>query len=152
MGLEGIAKIQKAILELPSIMSRASTDAAAELEDVIEQQFAQGIDPYGNAWAELKPSTLQRGRTPPPGTDTGALRAVHVTPLQSAGIRVEFDEQYASFYGAKRPLVPNADSFASSSWYRAIVVGYSNAILKNGGWRAAGADVEDDAPMSHAAE
>lgn len=150
-GLDGITQIRKAVLELPRLMSRASTDAAEYLEDVIEAQFAAGVDAYGNPWKPLAESTIRRGRQDPPGTDTEAMRAVHVTPLQSAGVLVEFSEDYASYYAAVRPLVPDEGNFEASSWYKAIVVAYSDAILKNGGWRAAGAEV-DESPMSAAAE
>ncbi len=141
-GLDGITKIRSAILALPQAMSQATTDAAENLEDVINAQFDAGVDPYGNAWEPLAESTLRRGRTPPPGTDTEALRAVHVTPLQGAGIRVEFDEQYAEYFSAVRSLVPDSAPFEESAWYNAIVVAYSDAMLGNGGWRAAGGEVD----------
>ena len=142
-GLEGITQMRKAIVNLPRLMSQASTDAAEYLEDVIEAQFAEGVDAYGNPWRELAESSIRRGRTPPPGTDTEALRAVHVTPLQSAGVLVEFSEDYAEYYATVRPIVPDEDNFEASSWYKAVVVAYSDAMLKNGGWRVAGAEVED---------
>lgn len=150
-GLEGITALRKAIVEMPRVMSRASTDAAEYLEEVIEAQFEAGVDPYGNPWRDLADSTIRRGRTPPPGTDTEAMRAVHVTPLQSAGVLVEFDVDYAEYFNASRPLIPDYDGFETSSWYKAIVVAYSDAMLGNGGWRAAGAEV-DDSEMLQAAE
>ncbi len=142
-GLDGIKRIRSAILELPRAMSQASTDAAENLETVIEVQFQAGVDPYGNPWRPLAESTMRRGRTPPPGTDTEALRAVHVTPLQHAGVRVTFDEEYAEYFNFARPLVPDYDNFEESSWYNAIVVAYSDAMLGNGGWRTAGGEVSE---------
>ena len=158
-GLDGIEMIRSAVLQLPRVMSQATRDAADELEDLIEKQFQLGLDPYGTEWAPLAESTIRRGRNPPPLTDEGLLRAAHVAPLQSAGIIVEFDEDYASFHQEgtdnmpARRLVPEPASFNQSAWYGAIVVGYSNAILKNGGWRAAGGDVDASVPdLAHAAE
>jgi hypothetical protein len=157
-GGDGLTKIRAAALTMPKVMSQASRDAAEELEDLIEALFAHGVDPFGNAWEDLRPSTLKKGRHPPPLTDEGVLRAVHVAPLQSAGLEVDFPEDYAEFHQsgtsrmAKRQLVPEPEEFDASKWKQAIVVGYSNAILKNGGWRAAGADVDESSPMSAAAE
>lgn len=149
VGLDGIYKAQAAILNLPRAMSQATTDAADLLEDVIEQQFDQGHDPYGEPWAPLQPSTLRRGRRPPPLTDEGALRAVRVDPQQHAGIVVAFDEDYAVFHQLgtsrmlQRRLVPDESTFQQSLWYQPIVEAYSNAFLKNGGWREGGASVTD---------
>jgi phage gpG-like protein len=143
-GLRGITKVREAVLKLPRFMSRASTDAADLLEDSIEHQFDTGTDPFGGPWAPLAASTMRRGRTPPPLTDEGLLRAVHVVPLQSAGVLVEFDEEYASFHQTgtskmpKRQLAPEPEQFTSSSWYGAVVYAYANAFDGQGGWRVYG--------------
>jgi phage gpG-like protein len=157
-GGDGLTKIRAAALTMPKVMSQASRDAAEELEDLIEAQFAHGVDPFGEEWAALSPATLKKGRHPPPLTDEGLLRAAHVAPLQSAGLEVSFDEDYAEFHQSgtgrmpKRQLVPEPEQFDQSKWKQAIVVAYSNAILKNGGWRAAGAEVDEASPLSAAAE
>lgn len=156
-GLEGINQAKKAVLELPRVMSQASTDAADNLRDVVDLQFQMGHNPYGRGWAPLSESTLRRGRRPPPLTNEGALNSPHIAPLQSAGVIVDFDEEYASFHQTgtrgmpQRKIVPEPSSFVTSLWYGAVVEAYSNAILHNGGWRTAGADVEES-PMAHAAE
>jgi phage gpG-like protein len=148
VGLEGMQRIESAVLALPRLMSRATRDAADLLEDTIHAQFEAGVDPYGMPWAPLAESTMKRGRTPPPLTDSGALAAVRVDPLQSAGILVAFDEDYARYHQSgtsrmpQRRLVPDDGNFQHSLWYPPIVEAYSNAMLRNGGWRAAGADEE----------
>jgi hypothetical protein len=136
----GLDKIRGVVLELPRLMSRAATDAVDLLEDVITEQFANGTDPYGEKWAakaDGSPSHLE---------DSGALSAFDIRALPGSGIVVSFGEDYAQYHQsgtskmAQRRLVPDEGDFNRSLWYAPIVEAYSNAILKDAGWRAAGAD------------
>ena len=85
--------------------------AAPRIDYAIEQEFAEGRDPYGNAWARLRPATLAKGRTPPPLTDTGAMReSVTVRPTPH-GLYITVDwpahfHQRGTKYMAARPILP----------------------------------------------
>ena len=78
--------------------------------------------------------------------DSGALSAFDIRALPGSGIVVSFGEDYAQYHQsgtskmAQRRLVPDEGDFNRSLWYPPIVEAYSNAILKDAGWRAAGAD------------
>ena len=147
--------MSKTILEASRVMSRASTDAVDLIEDLIEQQFDAGVDTDGDAWAPLAESTKRRGRQDPPLDDTGALRVPAVEALQSAGIRISYEEDYAGYHQSgtsrmpARKLVPDQDRLPQA-WQMAIVEAYNNAFYGNAGWRAAGAEVSED--TAHAAE
>lgn len=71
---------------VPAVASRAVSD---DLADAIEAEFHVGVDPYGEAWVPLAEATLAKGRTPPPLTDTGAMRrSTQVRPMPSAGVSI----------------------------------------------------------------
>jgi hypothetical protein len=146
-GLDDIHKAGEAILKLPKVMSRATTDAADLIDDVIQHDFDVGQNPYEEPWAPLMPSTIKRGRHPPPLTDTEALRAVNCEPLQHAGLKIEFDSDYATFHQtgtahmAQRQLVPEEGQELPPRWNDAIVEAYEHAVegwAKKLGWRAGG--------------
>ena len=48
--------------------------AAPSLDALVQQEFDRGTNPYGTAWKPLAASTVARGRSAPPLTDTGAMR------------------------------------------------------------------------------
>lgn len=50
------------LAELEDIPSRVTSAVAEGINDQIQEQFAAGQDPYGNAWAPLLPSTVRRKR------------------------------------------------------------------------------------------
>ena len=87
-----LGRLTDNLRRLAEVPSRSSKFAAEQLATAIDHQFTNGVDPYGNPWAPLKPSTLKKGRTPPPLTDTHATRdSVDVTPMSGAGIKVTID-------------------------------------------------------------
>lgn len=62
---------------------------AKRLEGLIQEQFDAGSDPYGNSWAPLADYTIERGRTPPPLTDTGEMRGdLRVRPARGAVVEI----------------------------------------------------------------
>ena len=67
--------LARALRELSTVPSQISTELAAGFTARMAAGYAAGTDPHGDAWADLKPSTLAKGRTPPPLTDTGAMAA-----------------------------------------------------------------------------
>ena len=156
VGLQGIQALADAIgVELPRVMSRAATDAADNISDLIDAQFDAGVGPWGNPWAPLAESTKRKGRQDPPLDDEGVLRSPVVEALQGAGIRISYDEDYAEFHQngtsrmPQRMLVP-PEGTISPAWNAAIVEAYNDAFNGMGGWRAAGAQVTED--LAQAAE
>lgn len=57
MALEGI---RSALRELTRVPSRTSAAGAAAIEKLWRKNYRAGLDPYGNAWAPLRPSTIAR--------------------------------------------------------------------------------------------
>ena len=106
-------------LKLLAISVDTYTDAVAKMRDsiatVIEQEFATGTNPSGEEWAPLRPSTLKRGRHPPPLTATGTMRRGVVVTAHPHKITVDIPAPYASFHQdgtekmAQRAMLPNAD-------------------------------------------
>lgn len=93
MGWDGdiskIGRLAENVGRLASVPSRASKRVSKEIRALIEEQFDHGADPYGTSWAPLAPATLDKGRSPPPLTDTRAMRdALRVTPTAGAGVAI----------------------------------------------------------------
>ena len=61
------------LADLANVPSRAARAVAFDLEGFVRGEFAEGVDPYGDPWTELADATLDKGRHPPPLTDTGEL-------------------------------------------------------------------------------
>lgn len=115
------ASIRK-LAEVPAQVAKGASEAIAQQ---IQDDFAAGLDPYGNAWEPLAEATLDKGRTPPPLTDTGAMRdSVSVTPMAGAGISITIDDpavhhQYGTINMPARPVFPNQRELPDT-WQRAI--------------------------------
>lgn len=126
MSVRNLDQLARNIGRLAAVPSRMAPAASREISRLIERQFSEGRDPYGRAWAPLKPSTLARGRRPPPLTDTGRMRgAVEVRPMQGAGIEITFGSatpaifhQYGTKKMAARPMLPRGTF--PSTWARAL--------------------------------
>jgi hypothetical protein len=89
-----MGQLAQRVADLASVPSRASRRVATELTGLIEEEFREGADPYGNAWAPLTETTLRlRSQTgEPPLTDYGAMRAsLLVRPQTGAGVAIEID-------------------------------------------------------------
>ena len=104
------------VADLAEVPSRASAAIAGDLEGLIQDEFDAGTDPYGQPWKALAPATVARGRTAPPLTDTGAMRAsAHVRPMRPAGVALSIDHPAAPHQtgwsgpqgtGPARPILP----------------------------------------------
>jgi len=124
--------------KLAEVPSRASGEVARELTKELQIEFATGTDPYGKPWAPLKPSTLARGRHPPPLTASGALaRGTEVTPMQHAGVQIVLGMPYGFFHQrgtvkmeARKPL---PDKAMPRQWQQIINTAVSNAFHKRMG-------------------
>jgi phage gpG-like protein len=111
-GDAALATITRALNELASVPSRAAADACDGIEALIQKEFDDGAGPYGDPWKALAKSTVARGRSAPPLTDSGELRNVTVRPTAGSGISVELGEDYGAFHQVgtgnmpARPILP----------------------------------------------
>ena len=116
------------LADLARLPSRVSARVAEDIGAAIQSEFDGGQDPYGNAWQKLAPATLDRGRTPPPLTDSGAMRgSLRVSPLPRAGVGITIDHPAAPHQtgwsgpqgsGPARPILPAG--VMPATWNRAI--------------------------------
>jgi phage gpG-like protein len=133
-----IAQFAKRLEDLARVPSRAAAEVSRELRVLIDHEFASGKGPYGESWRKLAPYTIEKGRTPPPLTDTGAMRAsVRVAPMGRAGVSIVIGAAYAKFHqfgwhhhwvnarGPKRPMLPQGRKLPFS-WQTVI----ERAVLK----------------------
>jgi hypothetical protein len=95
----GLGLLVANLNKLAEVPSQASKQVATELTQELQLQFADGKDPYGKLWAPLKPSTLKKGRHPPPLTDKGALKSgTRAIAMQGVGVQIELGEAYGFFH------------------------------------------------------
>lgn len=130
-----ILGLAKSMRQLKRIPSQIVTAVAPRLNALIQQGFSQGTDPYGIAWAPLKPATLAKGRTPPPLTEFGALRGSAVlTPASGAGLILGTPPFYGPIHMAgtddmaKRRYFPDAG--LPSAWRAVIADEYRQQFSK----------------------
>lgn len=134
-----LASLQESLAQLADVPRKVAIVAAPKIAELIEAEFETGADPYGRAWAPLAASTVARGRTPPPLTDTRDLRdRTTVTPRPGgrAGIQIKMGRAYGQFHqtgfkihnargkrAPKRAILP--DHGMPASWRKAIVAAFA---------------------------
>ena len=111
-----MGQLAERVADLAGVPSRAAAKVAHEIERLIVEEFDQGADPYGTAWKPLAQATLDQGRTPPPLTDTRAMRdSLRVKPLARAGVGITIAHPAAPHQtgwhgkqgsGPARPILP----------------------------------------------
>jgi hypothetical protein len=137
-----LAGAAKAIRALSRVPSQASVDASHSIEQLIDQQFARGVDPYGKPWKPNKPATVKRKGHARPNVDTENLwNGAKVAPMSGAGISVTFEQRYAAFVQNVRPIVPNRG--VPKAW--AMAIGQATAKAKAKALAGSGADMSGDA-------
>ena len=95
----GLKRLERNLRELAKVPSQAARLAATKIDALVREEYDQGANAYGQAWAKLAPSTIAKGRFPPPLTDTRAMRdGTTVTPTSGAGITVRFAAPYSTFH------------------------------------------------------
>jgi Phage virion morphogenesis family len=96
--LSDLGRIADSLARLSEVPSRAARSAAVGIAEAIDQQFANGVDPYGVPWAPLKESTIERKGSSDILIESSRMRdTVKVVPMQGAGISVTFEAEYAGF-------------------------------------------------------
>ncbi len=112
--------LQRNLNELARVPAATSREVSERLNPMLQQQFATGTDPYGRPWAPLRPSTLKRGRRPPPLTASGKMRrGTKAFPLPGAGVgfTVPFPgniHQGGSVNMQARPILPRGGRLPAS--------------------------------------
>lgn len=100
-------RLANALRKLAAVPSQVSKDAAAEITELLWDEYAAGTDPRGSAWRPLAASTLRKGRKPPPGTETFQMRdSTRAVAGSGAGILLEVGPSYAAYYDAVRNIFP----------------------------------------------
>lgn len=85
----GLQAMSERLAELATVPSRAAKASASRLDELMQEEFDRGVDPYEEPWTPLSPATEARGRTAPPLTDTSAMRdSLKVKPLAGAGVGI----------------------------------------------------------------
>lgn len=96
---------------LTKMASEISTHVAVQIERRMKRGFRQGTDPYGRPYAGLLPSSIARGRKPPPLRKFA--KHAHARPLPGAGVALVVDHPQAGFHQtgtrhmAQRIVVPD---------------------------------------------
>lgn len=112
-------RLANALRKLAAVPSQVSKDAAAEITELLWDEYAAGTDPRGRAWKALAASTIRKGRKPPPGTETFQMRdSTRAKPGSGAGILLEVGPSYATYYDAVRNIFPRDG--LPPSWREAI--------------------------------
>ncbi len=111
-----LERMQERLAELATVPSRTAVAVSSRLDELVQEEFDRGTDPYEEAWAPLSPVTLAKGRTPPPLTDSSAMRdSLRVFPLAGAGVGVTIDHPAGPHQtgwtgpqgsGPARPILP----------------------------------------------
>lgn len=94
----------RALRDLAAVPSKVAADVARAMKQDLLMRFARGEDPYGRAWAPLKPATLAKGRRPPPLTDTGrGKHGIRFSPLRGAGVGIRSTVRYMRYHMRATP-------------------------------------------------
>lgn len=92
-------QFSRVVRSLGKVPSQITSGLAVDLSQEIQDNFDRGVDPYYRDWRPLAASTLARGRTPPPLTDTGrGRRSVVVRPAKGAGIQLTVGSSYMPYH------------------------------------------------------
>jgi hypothetical protein len=127
------ANLQAMIGKLSRVPSQVARGASDGISAAIQAEFDAGTDPFGDEWAPLEPVTIDKGRFPPPLTDTHAMRdGIEVKPLRGAGISVTIPDpgvhhQYGTKYMVARPIFPDR---MPDTWQRAIADSAEEAFTR----------------------
>jgi hypothetical protein len=131
--MSSFANLQRMIRSLASVPSQVSAGAAEGISDAIQAELDAGTNPFGDPWAELEQATLDKGRFPPPLTDTHAMReGIIVAPMRGAGISVTIPDpgvhhQYGTKHMVARPIFPDR---MPDTWQRAIADSAEEAFAR----------------------
>lgn len=102
--------------DLAGVASRVAAKVSDKIASAMQTEFDEGVDPYGDPWEPLAEATVDRGRTPPPLTDTATMRGtLRVAPMPRAGVQITIAHPAAPHQtgwsgpqgsGPARPILP----------------------------------------------
>jgi hypothetical protein len=139
---KGLEELEKLLEDTDGLTREVNKAAADGIRKELERQYDKGVDPYNEAWADLAPSTIARGRTNPPLSDTHEMR--RGTTVRGVGgiggIRVRINKpsnplvplfhQKGTENMPARKVVPDAGTL-SPAWEQAIRVPVSKVVIKH---------------------
>jgi hypothetical protein len=131
--MSSFANLQRMIGQLAKVPSQIVSGGADGIARAIQEEFDAGSDPFGRPWSELEQATLDKGRFPPPLTDTHAMRdGIEVKPMAGAGISVTIPDpgvhhQYGTRYMVARPIFPD---HMPDTWARALADSADEAFAR----------------------
>jgi hypothetical protein len=127
------------LADLAGVPSRAAPRVAQGINRRMVEDFDEGHDPYGTAWKPLATATVDKGRTPPPLTDTSTMRdTLKVRPLPRVGVGIVIDHPAAPHQsgwsgrqgsGPARPIVPQRNELPAE-WQAMIAKVVSEEFRK----------------------
>ena len=135
---DALDALAKTLHGASDVVRDVAAEAAIELRLTVDSQFTLGCDPFGIAWAPLAPRTLAKGRTPPPLTDTGKMRASLQIAVTGESIRLSMDGP-AEYHQGGGGTLPQRKIFPDSSdplppAYEAAITDALRAVSDR--WRA----------------
>lgn len=117
------------IADLATVPSYVAKKVSYGIAELVAAEFDAGEDPYGTAWKPLAKATLDKGRHPPPLTDTRAMReSLRVRPMAHAGVSITINHPAAPHQtgwsgprgsGPARPILPAREELPES-WQELI--------------------------------
>lgn len=134
LGVEAIGRLQQTIRRLSDLPRATAEEAQEPLNRLLREEFRNGTDPYGRAWAPVKSSTIARRlrtKSSTPLTDTRALRDGTRVDLRDggrAGLTIRTGAPYGYFHQVgfrvgrtnvpARPVLP--DRGIPAPWRRVL--------------------------------
>lgn len=124
------------LAELEDIPSRIAGEVAEGINELIQEEFVSGSDPYGNAWAPLRPSTVRRK-----GGDTRIMRqsddlSSGTVARASSGAGIEISSlEYGGYHQGPtsnrvaRPVLPDGGELPEA-WQEVIEAATDKAFTK----------------------
>lgn len=130
--MAGFDRLASRLAALADVPGKLPPKVAEAFSDRIEHEFVSETDPYGNAWKQLKKSTVQRKGHDRIMFESGDMLAD--TKAVASGDRIEFvGTNYGPIHqkdGANRPArpaVPN-DTELPDEWQSDIRDEFGNAV------------------------
>lgn len=122
---ESLESVIGALDGLRDLVPEIALEASIEIFETVDSLFVLGADPYGETWAPLAPATLAKGRTPPPLTDTGAMReslrvSVTETAIVASIASPAGYHQDGTRYMPARPVLPDYARGLPDAWRASI--------------------------------
>ena len=138
-----LASLRATLKAVPELKREIKARVAEKLQEQLDHQYATGTDPDNEAWAELAPSTLARGRKPPPLDDTGEMKRHSKAVAGLQGIRVRIDKpskpvvpelhQAGTEHMPQRMIVPDPGAPVPAAWKAAVELGAGEVLAEKFG-------------------